>query len=255
MNTSNAVNSLDKKNIITFSSEIKALFSDINTKKIAILPTTEYEGIFRNGGVGTYYKNLAKKLNSDGWYVILICCDSESDYLGESPLEEVKHIFTTNQIKKTLNLSSFHHQILASVASEWVDYLGYSCLFFLQAISHQFPHSKIYVEFHEMLGVSYPSLRGKQTKILGDNCTIAVTMHSGHEWIYEANEKYNIEYPEWLWQVAHYEQYSCENADLVFFPSHYLTTRVRSYGWNLEKGDHMPNYIPISQKNIEYQKK
>jgi S-adenosylmethionine-dependent methyltransferase len=104
------------------------------------------------------------------------------------------------------------------------------------------------------LGVSNPSLRGKQTKILGDNSTIAVTIHSVHEWIYEANEKYNIEHPEWLWQVAHYEQYSCENADLVFFPSHYLTTRVRSYGWNVEKGNNMPNYIPQVKKTLNIKK-
>lgn len=240
------MNNLDQRNIITFNSEIKEIFPSVNPEKIAILPTTEYEGIFKNGGVGTYYKNLAKKLNSAGWYVILICCDFDSQYMGESSLEEVRHIFTTNQIQKILNLSPFNQDILKAVKSQWVDYLGYSCLFLIQAISHQFIYSKIYVEFHEMLGFSYYTLQAQKSKILGDNCTIAVTMHSGHEWIYEANEKYNIEYPEWLWQVAHYEQYSCENGDLVFFPSYYLTNRVKSYGWDLKQGHNMPNYIPLN---------
>ncbi|WP_017294486.1 hypothetical protein [Geminocystis herdmanii] len=241
------MNPLDQNYSISFQSSVKELFSSsaIPLEKIAVLPTTEYEGIFRNGGVGTYYKNLAKRLHSQGWCVILLSCDFESEYQGKSHLPELNYIFTTNQIKNVLNLSSYHLQILQSLESQWVDYIGYSCLFFLSSIVSQFPKSKIYVEFHEMLGFAYHSLQGKQTNILGDNITIGVTMHSGHEWIYEANDKYHVEYPEWFWQIAHYEQYCCENASLTFFPSCYLTTRVKSYGWNIETGKNHPNYIPI----------
>lgn len=241
------MNILAQNHCISFQSQVKQLFSSSLTQpeKIAILPTTEYEGIFRNGGVGTYYKNLAKNLHSQSWCVILLSCDFESQYQGESHLPELDYIFTTNQIKNILNLSSCHQQILDSVTDQWVDYVGYSCLFFLSAIASQFPQSQIYVEFHEMLGFAYHSLQAKQTNILGDQIMIGVTMHSGHEWIYEANEKYHVEYPEWLWQIAYYEQYCCENAPLTFFPSYYLTTRVKSYGWNIDKGKNHPNYIPI----------
>jgi O-antigen biosynthesis protein len=240
------VNTIDKKNIVTFQSQITKLFPKEKPEKIAVLPTTEYEGIFKNGGVGTYYKNLAKKLNSDGWYVILISCDFESNYLGESYLTEIQLILTTNKLKNLLNLSPFHQQILAGVEDKWVDFLGYSCLFYLQGIINYFPDAKIYVEFHEMLGIGYYSLQGKKSNILGANCTIAVTMHSGHEWIYEANEKYNIEFPEWLWEVAHYEQFCCENAPITLFPSYYLNTKVKSYGWDISNGRNMPNYIPLT---------
>lgn len=238
-----------KNNTITFKSKIIELFGNNQPDKIAVLPTTEYEGIFRNGGVGTYYKNLAKRLNSQGWYVILIFCDFESDYAGNSDLPEIKHIFTPDNIEDVLNLDDSHCLILEQIKNEWVDSLGYRSLFFIQAILNHFPSSKVYVEFHEMLGVAYYTVQAKQSNLLNENCAIAVTMHSGHEWIYEANEKYNLDYPEWLWKVAHNEQSCFENADLSFFPSYYLTTRVQSYGWNIQNGHNMPNYIPIVNKN------
>lgn len=248
------VNTLDKSNIITFKSKVSELLPNSTPNRIAVLPTTEYEGIFRNGGIGTYYKNLATRLHSQGWYVILILGDFDSNYVGESDLREIKNIFSTNQIDKTLNLSSSHQLILAQIQDQWVNKLGYSCLFFLEAILNYFPSSQIYVEFHEMLGIAYQTIQAKKSKILGANCVVAVTMHSGHEWIFEANERYNLEYPEWLWEVAYLEQSCFENADLSFFPSYYLTTRVKSYGWNLKKGYNMPNYIPIIPDNIQKQK-
>lgn len=245
------MNTLDKSNFISFKSKVSELFPDSKPEKIAVLPTTEYEGIFRNGGIGTYYKNLARRLDSQGWYVIIILGDFDSNYLGESDLPELKNIFSANQIDKTLNLSSFYQLILAQIQAQWVNKLGYSCLFFLEAILNYFPSSQIYVEFHEMLGIAYQTIQAKKSKILGDNCAIAVTMHSGHEWVFEANEKHNLEYPEWLWEVAYSEQSCFENADVSFFPSYYLTTRVKSYGWNIKKGHNMPNYIPIIADNLK----
>ena len=246
----------DKNFTLNFKSQITKLFPQTNPPKIAVLVTSEYEGIFKNGGVGTYYKNLATRLDKQGWYVILIAADFESNYQGESPLSEVKHIFSNNQLKSSVNLQSIHTSILDLdlVQNNWFDYLSFSCLFFLQAIENHFRNSKIYVEFHEMSGFGYRSLEAKQSKILGNNCLIAVTLHSGHEWVYEANEKYIVEYPPLVWQASAFEQFSFENADLAFFPSHFLASKVKSYGWETKSGINMPNYIPQFQVNTNLKK-
>ncbi len=135
--------------------------------------------------------------------------------------------------------------MLEQPESNWVDSLSLRSWFFVEAIVRHFLLSKIYVEFHEMLGIGYRTIQAKQCGLLPDHCVVATTLHSGHEWIYEANEKYQVEYVEWLWQTSNNEQLSFEEADLAFFPSHYLTTRVRDYGWEIKKGINMPNYVPI----------
>jgi hypothetical protein len=70
-------------------------------------------------------------------------------------------------------------------------------------------------------------------------------MHSGHEWVFEANEKYTDDDPARLWQLCFYERASFEAADLVFFPSHFLKNKVESFGWNTGRAVHLPYFIPI----------
>ena len=40
--------------------------------RVAFLVSSEYEGIFHNGGVGTHYRTLSQRLAEDGWHVILL---------------------------------------------------------------------------------------------------------------------------------------------------------------------------------------
>jgi hypothetical protein len=72
-------------------------------------------------------------------------------------------------------------------------------------------------------------------------------MHSGHEWVHEANEKYTNERSnlESLWKVYNFEQISFEEADLAFFPSYTLKSKVDTYGWHTDNAAHLPNYIPM----------
>ncbi len=234
----------EKSFYVNFKAVIKKKLGNNSSKRIAVLPTTEYEGIFRNGGIGTYYKNLAQRLASAGWDVILVVGDFESEYRGESHLPEIKHIFSTNQAQYCLNLTPNHLLMLEQNESNWTDALSLRSWFFVEAIVRHFLSAKIYVEFHEMLGIGYRTIQAKKSGLLPQHCVIATTLHSGHEWIYEANEKHQVEYVEWLWQTSNNEQLSFEDADLAFFPSHYLTTRVTDYGWQIDEGINMPNYVP-----------
>ncbi|MEB3308988.1 MAG: methyltransferase domain-containing protein [Snowella sp.] len=252
-NTQNPLNSQnellnnfsEKSFIVDFQSSLKDIFPQSTPPKVAILATTEYEGIFKNGGVGTYYKNLAKVLDADGWYLILLLCDPQPTPIDLTRHPELKHIFLTSEIEQCLNLKPIHSSMLAESQPIWFDYQSVCCLFFIQAILTQFKNSQVYVEFHEMSGIGYRTIQAKQAKCLEENCQVAVTMHSGHEWVYEANEKLVYEHNlDGLWKVCHYEQASFEDADLTFFPSHFLKNKVESYGWYNHKAKHMPYFIP-----------
>lgn len=230
---------------VCFKSQVSGSFQE--TEKVALLATNEYEGIFRNGGIGTYYRKLSERLNDAGWYVIVLCCFVEESFGGTSTLPTVKHIFSTAETEQVLQLQPLHQATLSAVQDNVVDYHSFRCQLFTQAIVDFFKNSAIYVEFHEMIGIGYHTIQAKRLNLLPSNCVVGVTLHSGHEWIYEANEKYTHDYLDWLWQVCYYEQYCFENADLAFFPSYYLKGRVESYGWNTNCATHLPNYIPIIQ--------
>ncbi|QIZ73475.1 glycosyltransferase family 4 protein [Oxynema aestuarii AP17] len=211
-------------------------------ENVAILVTSEYEGIFKNGGIGTYYKTLSEKLASQGRYVILILCKTEKEFQGESTVAPVRHIFATHEAEKFLQLQPIHQGILSGFQQwEWVESESYRILFFVQAIAHHFSQSPIYVEFPDLCGLGYRTIQAKRAGLLGKNCVTAVTMHSSQEWLNEANEKYSL-YPAWDWyqKVYGYEQYSFENADLAFFLSWFMAEKVKSYGWNMTHAIHLP---------------
>lgn len=230
---------------ITFKTEFLDTFHQSKAEKIAILATSEYEGIYKNGGIGTYYKNLGEKLTAEGWYVILLLCYTTDSFAGKSKLPEIRHIFSNYEIEQVLNLQPVHLTILSEVRQDIIDYQSFCCLLFTQAIVSCFNNSHVYVEFPEMMGIGYRTVQAKESNLLGSNCITAVTMHSGHEWIYEANEISSVAYPPYFLQACHYEQSSFENADLPFFPSYYLKSKVESYGWKASHAMHMPYFVPI----------
>ena len=242
MNNDSIVSLSSEKDFeVSFKTNLLTTFSN-KSERVAILVTNEYEGIYKNGGIGTYYTTLSQKLAAEGWYVMLLLCNSEGDFNGESCIPALKHIFSTYKIEQFLNLQSIHLAMLDEVKLDVIDYQSFCCLFFLQAI---------YAKFHELSGIGYRSIQAKGSALLGHNCITAVTIHSGHEWIFEANERYVNDYSSFFWRFYHYEQSSFENADLAFFPSYYLKTKVESYGWKTFHAIHLPYFIPLLELPIQ----
>jgi O-antigen biosynthesis protein len=233
---------------ISFKPEFAAQFEPANPSKVAILATSEYEGIFKNGGIGTHYKTLSDQLAQDGWFVILLLCQTLMPFGGKSTLLVIQHIFANHEAPQVLNLQPVHLAALDGMEHSYIDHQSYSCFLFIQAIARHFSTAQIYVEFHEMNGIGYHTIQAKRSRLLGDRCVTAVTLHSGNEWVYEANEWFAELYSEPFKQLCEYERYTFENADLAFFPSHYLKARVQSYGWKTDHAKHMPYFIPLITK-------
>lgn len=217
-----------------------------STEPVAILVTPEYEGIFKNGGIGTYYATLSKKLAAQGAYIILILCQTQRNFHGESTVPHIRHIFSAYEAQQVLEIQPVHLAILSQFKEwDWVESESYKILFLIQAIAAHFTQSPIYIEFPDLCGLGYRTIQAKRSGLLGKNCTTAVTMHSGQEWLNEAHEKYIVEGGNWFRNVYSYEQYSFENADLAFFLSSFMEAKVKSYGWKTSHAVHLPYCFPI----------
>ncbi|MHC5861759.1 glycosyltransferase [Nostoc sp.] len=236
---------------VSFKQRVKDKFPSA-VARIALLVTTEYEGIFRNGGIGTYYRTLSEKLAAEDFYVVLLLCQSQVKFGGESTIPALKHIFSTSECMDVLELQPTHLAILSQLQDgEWVDYESYCALFFAQAIATTFPNTYIYIEFPEMLGLGYRTVQAKRSRVLGENYVVAVTLHSGQEWLQEAHARYTHSHPDWFWQTSHYEQYSFEQADLAFFLSHFLKEKVEKYGWKTSHAKHLPYCFSVIEQPLK----
>ena len=216
-------------------------------QKVAILVSNEFEGFSQNGGIGTYYTTLSQKLKSDGWYIILLLCQTEADFQGEASFPHVDCVFSTHEIKQVLNLQRIHHQILSTAQQDAIsnsfDYQSFCCLFFTQAVVVSLPDAVVYIEFPDIWGFGYRTIQAKKTGLLGDSCLIGVTAHGCFEWLREVNSQYSVEQPQWFWQAYHYEQFSYENADIAYFPSYFLNSKLESYGWKTSQAKHLPYFV------------
>ena len=230
---------------VTFKPAVFMRLRRARAQKVAFLVTSEYEGIFRNGGVGTHYRTLSEQLTADGWYVILLLTHSADNVVGEGRLAWVKQVFLTRQVEQLLSLGPLHRATLSNRGQNAYDDESFRCLLFAQAVADCFRGVPVYVEFPDMMGAAYQVIHAKRAGLLGANCVIGLTMHSGHEWVFEANGKHGHENPSGMWRAAYYESFSFESADLVFYPSRFLRGKVEGYGWGTGHAVHMPYFVPV----------
>jgi len=240
---------------ISFKPEFLEKFNPL-TQKIAVLVSNEFEGFSKNGGIGTYTTTLSQKLVVDGWTVILLLCQTEEEFQGEASFENVHHVFSTHETAQVLTFQPVHRQILSQTRQDDLansfDYQSFCCLFFIQAIAATFPDAVVYAEFPEIWGFGYRTIQAKRSGLLSDRCLLGVTSHGSFEWLQEVNSRYRTEQSRWLWQAHHYEQFSYENADVTYSPSHFLKSKLASYGWKTAHAKHLPYFVPsLSLANSE----
>ena len=221
---------------------------NLSAQKIAVLVSNEFEGFSKNGGIGTYYTTLSQKLAADGWTIILLLCQTEAEFQGNPSFGAVHHVFSTHETVQVLNLQPIHQQILAATQQTDLgknfDHQSFCCQFFIQAIASTFPDAVVYAEFPEIWGFGYRTIQAKQSGLLGSSTLISVTSHGSFEWLQEVNSRYRTDRPQWLWQSYHYEQFSYENADLTYSPSHFLKSKFSGYGWKTAQAKHLPYFVP-----------
>jgi glycosyltransferase involved in cell wall biosynthesis len=234
---------------VSFAPQLRRELGRVDPEQVALLVSSEFEGIYRNGGIGTFYKALSEQLADDGWYVILLLTYTDRVFGGRSTLSSINHIFSTSETERVLSLRAIHKQLLEQHAPDGYARESFRCLLFTQAVLERYPQARVYAEFPEMFGAAHHVIHAKHAGLLGDRCVVAVTMHSGHEWVFEANEKYVPDRPTDFWQVSSNEAFSFEQADLSFFPSHFLRAKVEAYGWRAPRAIHMPYFVPVFDRD------
>lgn len=214
-------------------------------ERLAVLLTTEFEGLGQNGGVGTYYRELARALSGSGWTIILVILGGFLKVDSQSPPSNVDCLIDLVHVDELLLLTPLHLAMRAAVASDPNQLTGLNCLIFLQALAARYPEVPIFAEFHEMFGFGCLSAMARKVGLLGDNVSIGVTMHSGHEWIYEANRAIlNRDNREFL-RIANREEQSFFDATLPMYPSDSLNQIVCSYGWRTAHAKRLPYFVPV----------
>ena len=228
-----------------FSAPARHNFPAPDTAKIAVLVTMEFEGLSLNGGVGTYYREIARQLNRSGWTVILAAVGGQLAGLRDSSIPGLSAMFDVMRCEEFLHLRDVHRALLQSCGSDGLAQLGLKCLFFLQAIEQQFRRARIFAEFHDMYGFGYQAAKARQAGLLGENIAVAVTMHSGHEWIFHANQSiFDYKAADFI-RIAAREEQSFASATLPMFPSDSLRSHVEEYGWDLSRARKIPYFVPI----------
>ena len=223
-------------------------------EKVAILVASEFEGIFKNGGIGTYYRTLSQKLAQDGWKIILILFNEEAIFEGDSHVPHISSIISANALNRLLSTTDLHESILAQFADwDWIGREGYWILFFLESLCQYFSEkTHLYIEFQDFWGIGYPTIEAKESGLLKSNTVIATTIHGPHDWIFDVNNRFtfdDVNSWKWFFDVSQRERLSFEKADLSIHLSNFLKTRVSGYGWSVEEAIHLPYCFPVIEQD------
>ncbi|MGB0563770.1 MAG: glycosyltransferase, partial [Spirulinaceae cyanobacterium] len=236
---------------MTFQSHIQAQF-DPSTTQLAVLVSNEFEGLTRNGGIGTYFTTLSYQLAANGWRVILLLTQTHKSYRGVSPWSQIAQVFSTREAAQVLRLSAQQQALLKTAqASE----LGRSferesrrVLYFVEAFSAVYPQAQLYVECPEIWGFGYHTIAAKHSGRLNSKVLVAVMTHGSFEWLAEINQQHcliDFKDAQWQWLAQHYEQWCCDHADLTFSPSLFLIDKMAQCGWQTEQIKHLPYFLPL----------
>jgi len=232
---------------LRFRSHFLSELPPVSSNKIALLLTTEFEGLGKNGGVGTYYKELCAKLFEAEWQVVVVMIGGFLEIKSADCPYGARTLVDLTDIESVVELQPIHRRMRASLREDPNQLTGLDCFFILQAFDTYYKSSQIYAEFHEMFGFGFLSAKARRAGLLGSNISIAVTMHSGHEWIYDANNALLDQSSREFQRIASREQQSFADACLSMYPSDSLYGFVRGYGWPTKNAIKLPYFIPLHQ--------
>jgi hypothetical protein len=215
-------------------------------RDIALFPATEFEGIWRNGGIGTYYRELNHVLRKRGWFTILFNLhagnNAPAGAAGELGLD---HILNIAELGGFLRLDAVREQMLHSSRGSFFDLQGLKSLFLIEALVDMFPAQRVYAEFQEMGGPGYHAAKAKEAGLLPPEVVVAVTMHSGYEWIYEANGALASQDNAHFLAAAVHEEHTFQSADPAMYPAESLHGIVKAFGWRTGHAVRLPYPVPL----------
>lgn len=186
-------------------------------KKIAIV-TPELAGLYKNGGIGTNYFFRARFLSGCLNHQVTILFTGAC---SQSAVHEWREQYGPMGIRLEIlpdlpagtNWETFHRRAVA--VHQWLSAEGWD---------------EIHLPEYQANG--FVCLQAKQAGLAYQNTRLVVSMHSSSLWCREGMQQWSLD-PETDDKLDYAEQYSCENADTLISPSHYLMDWAERRGWRL----------------------
>ncbi len=234
---------------------IRELVERKSHQPVHVLTSLEFDGLFQNGGIGTYFRQLSHQLHESGAPVIGIVVDDNSWWPNNRPpIDDFDLVFTLADAARLLSPDTF------SLKSYWGwGHLSWamerSFLVYLLhlAVQRALPDTTpVVAEFHEMAGVGHLTIQAGRSGILGDNFVSIVGQHSSEEWIRRANRQFDRLDFQWL-DTLHMEgeRVSMESANISFGPSRYLLDYSLSMGWDTRDSVVLPYPVGALDEMVE----
>ncbi len=210
------------------------------------LATVELEGLDINGGVGSYYHELAKLLSKNGWDVVVLFHSYDGrDIRDFSKKYRDEHGVIIHDVHELCKKSK--NRISTGSFNLWSGpwYQARSHMFHeaLQVLMADYGHSFDMIEFSEWGGIGFVPISMKKNLGYYGNSRMVVKLHSPSQWINDGFGK------EWSTfddiQLNYMERYAFENADVQVSPTQYLLGWCKERGWDVRENASVCRY-PIS---------
>jgi glycosyltransferase involved in cell wall biosynthesis len=202
------------------------------------LITTEFHGLFKNGGIGTANTGLALAFARAGFDVTVAYANSDENgpRLAEGDFGDLQT--TYRQLGITLDFVPASRLI----AKPFDDPRSASYCVYLYLKQHAFD----VVYFNDCGGHGYYSLLAKRVGVFPKPPRMYVVAHGPQEWVMEIN---SLPYRDrWPVVTAHMERRSAVLADALISPSQYLVDWMISHGWEMPaKVLVIPNIVTLPE--------
>jgi glycosyltransferase involved in cell wall biosynthesis len=183
--------------------------------------TTEFHGLFKNGGIGTANTGLALALSQAGFDVTVAFADADENgpRVKEENFRELKATY------RRLGITLDFVPASPVITKAFDDSRSASYCVYLYLKHHEFD----VVYFNDCGGHGYYSLLAKRVGVFRNAPRMYVVTHGPQEWVLELN---SLRYwDRWPVITSYLERRSAALADKLISPSQYLVDWMTSHGW------------------------
>ena len=192
--------------------------------------TTEFHGLFKNGGIGTANTGLALALAEAGCAVTVLFAN-----LPVPPDPELR------QLQERYHNIGIELEVLVetpAIRQPLSNARSASYAVYLYLREREFD----VVYFHDNCGYGFYSLLAKNTGCFHDPSLLLVVAHGPNEWVYELNSPHYYDKASII--RGYLERRSVELADALISPSQYLVDWMTARGWKL------PTHVFVQQNIV-----
>jgi len=203
------------------AAEAKPLADQPRGLRVCLI-TTEFHGLFRNGGIGTANTGLALALVDAGFEVTVAFADADES----GPRVKVGDFPALQKHYRSLGITLDYVPAYPHIPKAFDDCRSASYCVYLYLQQHGFD----VVYFNDCGGQGYYSLLAKHVGTFHNAPRMYVVAHGPQEWVLDIN---SIFWEQSTMTIAYLERRSVELADALISPSRYMADWMKSHGWTM----------------------